>query len=214
MGASILLTLAYRFIPPPATPLMGLRLLEQYRTDQNFRLRYSWKPLEQISPQLAAAVVAAEDQRFFEHHGFDFLAITSAFRHNQQGRHVMGASTISQQTAKNVFLWPDRSWARKGLEVWFTALIEILWPKRRILEVYLNVIETGPGIYGAEAAANQWFYRPARSLNREQAALLAACLPNPRKWTPATPPRNVLRRQAWILRQIPQLARLPLSSRE
>ena len=199
---SFAIVLLYRFIPPPATPLMFWRLVEQKWNGKPFHLEKTWKPLEKISPNLRAAVVISEDQDFFNHHGFDFDAIRNAMEQNERGRHVLGASTISQQTAKNLFLWPDRSWARKGLEVYFTLLIELLWPKRRILECYLNEIEMGDGIYGAEAAAHLYFGSNARSLNQEQAAMIAAMLPNPRKWAPPHQPRRVFRRQAWIVKQM------------
>ena len=199
---SIGLVLLYRFFPPPVTPLMLWRLVEQKWDGKPFHLEKTWKPLEKISPNLRAAVVISEDQNFFNHHGFDVDAIENALEHNERGHHVLGASTISQQTAKNLFLWPDRSWARKGLEVYFTVLIELLWPKRRILECYLNEIEMGDGVYGAEAATRRYFHSSARTLNAEQSALIAAMLPNPRKWAPPHQPRRVFRRQAWILRQM------------
>ena len=206
--STVSVVLIYRFVPPPATPLMLLRLGNQVTTGKPLKLYKDWRPLEEISPYLAAAVGVAEDQRFYDHYGFDFEAIQNALRRNERARargrtRVVGASTISQQTAKNVFLWPARSWARKGLEVYFTVLIETLWPKRRILEVYLNVAEMGEGIYGAQAASRHYFGRDARRLTRGQAALLASILPKPRSWSPLHPPRRVVRRQAWILRQLP-----------
>jgi len=199
---SISLVLLYRFVSPPFTPLMFWRLAEQKWDGKPFRLEKTWKPLEKISPNLRAAVIISEDQNFFDHHGFDFDAIKNAVEHNQRNHHVLGASTISQQTAKNLFLWPDRSWVRKGLEVYFTVLIELLWSKRRILECYLNEIEMGEGVYGAEAAAHFYFHSNARSLNAEQSAMIAAMLPNPRKWAPPHQPRRVFRRQEWILKQM------------
>ncbi len=199
---SIAIVLLYRFVPPPVTPLMVWRLVEQKWDGKPFHLEKTWKPWDKISPNLCAAVVISEDQDFFNHHGFDFDAIQNAMEHNERGHHVLGASTISQQTAKNLFLWPDRSWLRKGLEVYFTVLIELLWSKHRILECYLNEIEMGDGIYGAEAAARRYFHSSARSLNQEQSAMIAAMLPNPRKWAPPHQPRRVFRRQAWVLRQM------------
>jgi monofunctional biosynthetic peptidoglycan transglycosylase len=201
------IVLLYRFVPPPATPLMLLRLLDQRAAGDPVKLYKDWRPLDEISPHFVAAVVAAEDQRFYDHHGFDLEAIRNAMRRNERAsargsKRVLGASTISQQTAKNAFLWPARSWTRKGLEVWFTFLIETLWPKRRILEMYVNVVELGPGIYGAQAASRHWFGRDARRLNRPQAALLAAILPKPRSWSPLHPPRRVVRQQARVLRQM------------
>jgi monofunctional biosynthetic peptidoglycan transglycosylase len=206
--STVSIVLLYRFIPPPVTPLMLLRLGDQAGEGKPLKLYTDWRPLEEISPYLTAAVVVAEDQRFYDHHGFDFEAIQNALRRNERAKargrtRVVGASTISQQTAKNLFLWPARSWARKGLEVYFTVLIETLWPKRRILEMYLNVAELGPGVYGAQAASMHWFGRDARRLTRSQAALLASILPKPRSWSPVHPPRRVARRQAWILRQLP-----------
>ncbi len=158
-AASVAIVLLYRFIPPPFTPLMVWRLAEQKLDGKPFHLEKTWKPYHKISPYLTAAVVISEDQEFFDHHGFDFDAIESALKHDEQlstSRHhrLIGGSTISQQTAKNVFLWPDRSWLRKGLDVYFTILIELIWSKQRILEVYLNEIETGDGIYGVEARHN------------------------------------------------------------
>jgi len=206
--STMAVVLLYRFVPPPLTPLMVLRLGDQWADGKTLTLKKSWRPLEKISPALAAAVVVAEDQRFYDHHGFDFEAIQNAMRRNERAKargrtRIVGASTISQQTAKNVFLWPARSWARKGLEVYFTVLIETLWPKRRILEVYLNVVELGPGIYGAQMASVNWFGRDASNLSRPQAALLASILPKPLAWSPVHPPRVVAHRQAWVLRQLP-----------
>ena len=202
--STVAIVLLYRFIPPPVTPLMVWRLAEQKLDGKPFHLEKSWKPYDKISPYLTASVVISEDQEYFDHHGFDFDAIESALKNNGRKHHrIVGASTISQQTAKNVFLWPDRSWLRKGLEVYFTLLIELLWSKQRILEVYLNVIETGDGVYGVEAASQRYFHRSSRSVGAEQAALLAGTLPNPRKWAPPHSPLHVFRRQNWILRQMP-----------
>jgi monofunctional glycosyltransferase len=167
----------YRLAPPPITALMIERSL------QGQGLQHTWAPIGQISPAMTRAVIASEDARFCQHHGFDFSAIDKALRHNESrpGR-VRGGSTISQQTAKNVFLWPDRSWVRKGLEAWFTVLIEALWGKRRIMEVYLNTVEMGPGLYGVEAASRRYFHASARGLTPAQASRLAAILPSPLKW--------------------------------
>jgi monofunctional biosynthetic peptidoglycan transglycosylase len=208
-AASVLGALCFRFVPVPFTPLMIIRLAEQRADGHPLRLEKSWRSLDRISPRLQEAVVASEDQRFFLHHGFDWDAIGSAFTANGRGRRKLGASTISQQTAKNLFLWPDRTWLRKGLEVWFTVLIEALWPKRRILEVYLNIIETGDGVYGAEAAGQRYFQTPASALSSSQAALLAASLPNPRAWSPARPTGYLLRRRTWIMRQMDHLGPMP-----
>ena len=200
-GSSILFVVAYRFINPPVTPLMVIRLFEQASGGQTVKMKKSWVPLSDISPNLQLAVVASEDNRFTEHAGFDLEAIEKARDYNErkQGKRVRGASTISQQTAKNVFLWPQRSWVRKGLEVYFTALIELVWGKKRIMEVYLNVFETGKGIYGAEAAARVYFQKAASKLTRGESALIAAILPNPQKWNPASPTTYLRGRQQWIL---------------
>jgi monofunctional biosynthetic peptidoglycan transglycosylase len=186
-------TLVYRIVPPPVTFLMLIRLFDGHGLD------HRWRPMSKISPALARAVIGAEDQRFCQHHGFDFEAMEKALAHNEKrpGR-IRGGSTISQQTAKNVFLWPDRSYVRKGLEAWFTVLIETLWGKRRIMEVYLNSIEWGPGIYGAEAAAQRIFGVSAAGLNSTQAARLAAILPRPLKWQAAAPGAYVARRSRRI----------------
>jgi monofunctional glycosyltransferase len=200
-GSSLFFVLLYRFVNPPVTPLMLIRNVQQISNGDKLKLRKEWRSLGRISPNLQLAVVASEDNRFLEHHGFDLEAINKALDYNEkkQGKKVRGASTISQQTAKNVFLWPNRSWIRKGLEGYFTFLIELVWNKKRIMEVYLNVIETGDGIYGAEAASAIYFHKPASDLSREQAALLAAILPNPRKWNPSRPSSYLLGREQWIL---------------
>lgn len=195
-------TVIFAFLPPPATPLMLIRCAQQWADGDPVRLRKDWTPLEDISPHLVAAVVAAEDQQFFAHRGFDWESIVGAFAINMQGKRKLGASTITQQTAKNLFLWPARSWLRKGLEAYFTLLMETFWTKRRILTMYLNVIETGDGLYGVEAASRRYFGVPAKRLGREQAALIAAVLPNPRRWSPARPTAYIAMRQAWILRQM------------
>lgn len=180
--------IAHRFIGPPVTFLMVQRLAEGEGMDRR------WRSLERISPNLVDAVIAAEDARFCSHRGFDIEAIQQALEENSQGRRVRGGSTISQQTAKNVFLWPGRDWVRKGLEAGYTALIEPLWGKRRIMEVYLNVAEWGPGVYGAEAAARHWFGKSAADLTRAEAARLAAILPSPRRYQAAQPGPYVRRR--------------------
>jgi monofunctional biosynthetic peptidoglycan transglycosylase len=195
-------TAIFRFIPPPLTPLMVIRCFEQaFDENRDVRLYKDWVPLEKISAKLPLAVITSEDQKFDEHFGFDLEAIEKARKYNEKhrGRKVKGASTISQQTAKNVFLWPQRSYLRKGLEVYFTFLIELLWSKERIMEVYLNVIEMGDGIYGAEAAAQEYFRIPASRLNSSQSALIAACLPNPLRWRPDRPTKYINRKKQWIL---------------
>ncbi|MBE0647423.1 MAG: monofunctional biosynthetic peptidoglycan transglycosylase [Bacteroidales bacterium] len=200
-GASFFLVLLYKFVPPPITPLMVVRLLEKPVKGQTYRLYKDWVPLKEISPNLQTAVIASEDNRFLKHFGFDMDAIEKAQEYNekQKGKRLRGASTISQQTAKNVFLWPQRSWIRKGMEVYFTFLIELTWSKRRIMEVYLNVIEMGKGIYGAEAASQTYYHKHAAKLTRGEAALIAAILPDPRRRSPVNPSAYLLERQQWIL---------------
>jgi monofunctional biosynthetic peptidoglycan transglycosylase len=200
-SSSIFFVVGYRFVNPPVTPLMLIRNVEQVINGEPLCLSKNWKSIKEISPHLQLAVVASEDNRFLEHSGFDLEAIKKAQDYNdrKKGKKVRGASTISQQTAKNVFLWPDRTWVRKGLEVYFTFLIETVWGKKRIMEVYLNVIEMGNGIYGAEAASQYYFHRPAASLTREEAALLAAILPNPQKWDPSRPSTYLQGRKQWII---------------
>jgi monofunctional biosynthetic peptidoglycan transglycosylase len=207
--STVAAVLFFRFVPPPCTPLMLLRCFARIADGHFPKLDKDWTSLDGISPRLAEAVVASEDQLFFDHHGFDWDAIRSAFSVNGRGKRKLGASTITQQTAKNLFLWPDRSWTRKGLEAYFTLLLELLWSKRRILEVYLNVIETGDGTYGAEAAARRYFHVSASGLTAPQSALIAATLPNPRAWSPANPTGYLRRRQTWILRQMAQLGPMP-----
>lgn len=178
VAVSVLWVLAYRFINPPTTILQLLQGKEESS---------EWVSIEEMGTALPLAVVASEDQRFFKHHGFDRAAIEAAFAHNQKNSNKRGASTISQQTAKNVFLWPSRSWLRKGLEAYFTLLIEVFWPKERILEVYLNVIEMGPQCFGADAASRRYFKKAPKDLRRSQAALIAGALPSPRKMNPGAP---------------------------
>jgi monofunctional biosynthetic peptidoglycan transglycosylase len=201
----VLVVLVFRFAPVPVSGLMVQRRVESWSDAKPYVSRHRWVPLEQISPNLGAAVIAAEDQNFTEHFGFDWQAIEKAVQHNEHSRRKRGASTLSQQTAKNLFLWNSRSWTRKGLEAWFTLLIEADWPKRRILEVYLNIVEFGDGIYGAEAAARSYFGKPAARLTPAEAALLAAVLPNPRKFHANAPSDYIRGRQAWILNQMRQL---------
>ena len=183
----------YRFLPPPITPLMVIRMAEGRGMD------YRWRPLSEISPALVQAAVAGEDARFCQHRGFDFAAMRAAMRANERrpGK-VRGGSTISQQTAKNAFLWPGRTIVRKAVEAYFTVLIEHLWGKRRIMEVYVNIVEMGPGIYGAQAAAQHYFHKDASRLSGLEASRLAAIFPNPLKWQAATPGKYVQRRSRKI----------------
>jgi monofunctional glycosyltransferase len=199
-GFSILMVVIYRVVPVPVTPLMLIRLLS------GEALHKDWAPYDAISPQLARAVIASEDSGFCQHHGFDWSAIENAWDRNQHSPRIRGGSTISNQTAKNVFLWPDRNYVRKAVEYYFTALIEFFWPKRRILEVYLNVVEWGHGIYGAEAAARAHFGKPASALNRREAALLAAVLPNPRRWSASKPSAYIRSRAGTIQARMADVA--------
>lgn len=197
--SSILAVVAYRYIPVYYTPLMFIRLFEQKKDGKELKLRHQWVPLSQIAQPLVQAVVASEDNLFLEHNGFDVEQIQKAREEAERGKRVRGASTISQQTAKNVFLWPTQSYVRKGIEVYFTLLIEWIWGKERIMEVYLNSIEMGDGIYGAEAVANLHFDKSAYQLTQSDAALIAATLPNPRRFNSAKPSGYMLRRQAKII---------------
>ena len=204
---SIGFTVLYRFLPVPITPLMVIRLYEQLNDEKKeLRLNKDWVSIKKISKHVPQAVVASEDQKFLNHYGFDWEAMEKAWENNKKGKRVKGASTISQQTAKNVFLWPARNIFRKGLEAYFTVLIELFWSKERIMEVYLNVIEMGEGIYGIEAASQSYFKKSAEKLSRNEAALIAAVLPNPRRWSPARPTPYIQGRQSWILRQMNNLA--------
>ena len=199
--SSIFFVILYKYVNPPLTPLMVIRLAEQSFGGQTVKLKKDWISIDKMSASMPLAVVSSEDNLFLEHSGFDFESIEKAKEYNaqMQGRKMRGASTISQQTAKNVFLWPQRSWLRKGLEVYFTVLIEFIWGKKRILEVYLNVIETGNGIYGVESASQSYFGKSASGMSRSEAALIAAVLPNPLKWNPASPTPYIRGRQQWIL---------------
>jgi len=197
--SSIFFVLFYKFVNPPVTFLMLKRCGEQILVGDQIKLKKDWKDLDELSPYLPIAVMASEDQKFLDHSGFDLEAIGKALRFNQKHRRVKGGSTISQQTAKNVFLWPGRSYIRKALEAYFTVLIEIFWSKHRIMEVYLNVIEMGRGVYGADAAAEYYFQKSAKSLDREESALIAAVLPLPLKYPVKKPSPYILKRKRWIL---------------
>lgn len=205
-GITIVWVILARFIPILFTPLMGIRMIEQKSAGKEIVFHKDWEPLENISENLVLAVICSEDQHFEVHNGFDIDAIKKALETNKKrtkkGKPIQGASTISQQVAKNVFLWPGRSWLRKGFEVYFTFLIETLWSKKRIMEVYLNVIEMGDGIYGAEAAAQDFYGKSAKDLTRQDAALIAAVLPNPRKWSPKAPTAYISKKQHWIVQQM------------
>ena len=208
---SIGFTVLYRFLPVPVTPLMVIRLWEQaFDKKKEMRLKKDWVSISKISKNVPQAVMAAEDQKFMDHNGFDLEAMKTAWENNQKGKRVKGGSTITQQTAKNVFLSPSRNLIRKGLEAYFTFLIELIWSKERIMEVYLNVIEMGEGIYGIEAAAQTYFNKSAAKLSKREAALIAAVLPNPRRWSPAKPTAYISGRQAWILRQMNNLEQVEM----
>lgn len=205
-ASTILAVLAYRWIPVPLTPLMVIRCVQNVSKGEPAAIHHEWVPLEKMSKYLPVAVMASEDQNFMHHHGFDFDAIQDAAEEKIRGGRSRGASTISQQTAKNVFLWPNSTWVRKGFEAYFTVLIELIWPKERIMEVYLNSIEMGPSIYGAEAVAQQHFGCSAADLRRSDCALIAATLPNPIRFSSLTPSRYMRKRQKQIevqMRYIP-----------
>jgi len=199
---SIVSVALLRFVDPPTSSFMIADRLRGSFRDEDYRFRHAWVDWDAISPNAAVAVVASEDQKFAVHPGFDLEAIDKAVRAAQRGRRLRGASTISQQVAKNLFLWPGQSFVRKGIEAWFTLWIELLWPKQRILEIYLNIAEFGPGVWGVGAASDRYFHKPAARLTRPEAALLAAVLPNPKRFHVDAPSRYVQRRQRWILRQM------------
>ena len=209
LAISVVWVLIYRFVNPPITFLMIQRAVERKTDGKDFKIDKSWLTVEDISGNLKKAAIAGEDINFLNHKGFDFKAMETAFVKNKKGKKIRGGSTISQQTAKNVFLWPGRSYIRKAFEAYFTVLIELLWGKERILEIYLNVIEMGDGIYGAEAAAQSYWGKSAKSMSKSQAALLIAVLPNPRRWSPARPSRFVYYKQSLILRNMRSLKKLP-----
>ena len=201
-----LLVLLLRFAPPPTSAFMLERSFAAWRNgERSYATKYHWTSAENVSAQLPIALIAGEDQKFPNHHGFDVQAIADALDEADEGERLRGASTISQQTAKNLFLWGGRSFIRKGLEAYFTALLEITWPKRRILEVYMNIAEFGDGIYGADAAAREFFRKPPAQLNAHESALLAAVLPNPKKLRVDRPSNYVARHAEWIERQVRQL---------
>ena len=208
--STVLTVAAYRWLPVPITPLMVIRCVQNIHNCETAAIHHKWVPLKQISPYLPVAVMASEDQNFMHHHGFDFNAIQDAAIERLEGKRSRGGSTISQQTAKNVFLWPQSSWLRKGFEVYFTVLIELMWPKERIMEVYLNSIEMGPNIYGAEAVAQRHFGCSARKLRRSDCALIAATLPNPLRFSSLAPSGYMRKRQKKIeqeMRHIPLITK-------
>lgn len=201
-GSTILAVVTLRFMPVYFTPLMFIRVGQQITSGESIKLKHHWVSIDEMAKDMPLAVMSSEDQRFLMHHGFDFDAIQQAAKENREGKRKRGASTISQQTAKNVFLWPGRTWLRKGLETYFTFLIEALWSKQRIMEVYLNSIEMGNGIYGTEAVAQEHFGCKASQLTRKQCALIAATLPNPRKFNSAAPSPYMKKRQRRIVKEM------------
>ena len=210
-ASTILSVVVLRWVPVWFTPLMFIRLGQQMSQGRELTLHHHWVPYDEISPSLSLAVMGSEDARFLEHHGFDYKAIEHAAIRNLKHpeKRKLGASTISQQTAKNVFLWPGRSWVRKGLEAYFTTLIELFWSKQRIMEVYLNSIEMGDGIYGADAVAEWHFHKTASGLTKAECALIAATLPNPLRYNSAKPSAYVLKRQKRILHEMRFVKPLP-----
>lgn len=202
LGISIGLVILFKFIPVPFTPLMFIRTFEQIGSNDKVVWKRDWISIDEMGTSIQKAVIASEDGKFTTHNGFDVKAIEKAYKNNQRGRKVKGGSTISQQTAKNVFLWPGRSYLRKGLEAYFTVLIEVVWGKERIMEVYLNSIEMGNGIYGIEAASQHWFNKSAKNLTKAEAAAIAAILPNPRVFKAKNSSRYIERRKNAIKRQM------------
>lgn len=199
---SIVSVIVFRWVPVPITPLMVIRNIEQIGDGKGLVMEHDWVALEEISPKLQLAVVCSEDQNYLKHFGVDWGAIQKAMKENEKGKRVRGGSTITQQTAKNVFLWQGRSYLRKGLELWFTLLIEVFWSKERIMEVYLNSIEMGNGIYGAEAASQHWFHKSAKKLTKDEAAAIAAILPNPIRYKANPASSYISQRKAWIKQQM------------
>jgi monofunctional biosynthetic peptidoglycan transglycosylase len=208
LAISVFFVIVFRFVPIPFTPLMASRAIDNIVDGSDLEFSHDWKSIDDISQNLQKAVIASEDANFMNHSGFDFEAIQKAFKHNEKGRRIHGGSTISQQTAKNVFLWQGRSYIRKGLEAYFTVLIEVFWGKERIMEVYLNSIEMGNNVYGAEAAAHHWYQRSAATLTPKQAAGIAAILPNPRKFKAINSSSYIERKKGRIVRRMKQVGKL------
>ncbi len=208
IGLSILSIFIFKWVPVPITPLMITRAIENKIDDKEMVLSHDWVPIEEISINMQKAVIASEDGTFLTHHGFDFEAIQKAMKNNEKGKKIKGGSTISQQTAKNVFLWQGRSYLRKGLEAYFTVLIELIWGKERIMEVYLNSIEMGDGVYGAEAAAHHWYRKKAIDLSKSEAAGIAAILPNPRKYKATNSSSYINNRKSSIIKHMGYVGKL------
>ncbi len=201
--AQLIYIILLKWVPPPLTLTMAGNWFSLIGTGAGFHK--AWAAYDEISPSAKLAAMAGEDQLFPDHNGFDFKSIEKAWKHNRKSKKIRGASTISQQTARNVFLWQGRSWFRKGLEVYFTFMIEHIWGKKRILEIYLNVAQMGNGIFGIEAAAENYYHKPAKNLSRYEAAMIIATLPNPLRYKVKPPTRYTLIRQGWILRQMNNL---------
>ena len=208
VGLSILSVIVFKWLPVPITPLMITRAIEHKLDGKEMVCSHDWEPLERISTNMQKAVIASEDGNFLTHHGFDFDAIQKAMKDNEKGKKLKGGSTISQQTAKNVFLWQGRSYLRKGLEAYFTVLIELIWGKERIMEVYLNSIEMGNGVYGAEAAAHYWYRKNAADLSRKEAAGIAAILPNPRRFSATNSSSYINRKKGRIVKLMNYVGKL------
>ena len=202
LAIPIMAVIIFKWVPVPATPLMLVRYFEQKKSDKETVWKHDWVSIDEISKNLQLAVICSEDQNFLKHNGFDMKAIEKAYDRNKKGKKIRGASTISQQTAKNVFLFPHRSWVRKGLETYVTFFIELIWSKERIMEVYLNSIEMGDGIYGAEAASQYWFKKSASKLSKSEAAAIAAILPRPLKYRANPPTVYIANRKLWIMKQM------------
>ena len=205
---SLFFVILYRYVNPPVTFLMIERGFERKADGKDWKIDKQWKNFDDIADPMKRAAVAAEDQTFLENHGFDFNAIEKAIKKNEKSKKLIGGSTISQQTAKNVFLWPGRSLIRKGFEAWFTMLMEVFWSKKRIMEVYLNVIEMGDGIYGVEAASQAYFHKSASDLTNQQAAAIAVIFPSPLKWSATNPTPYLKHRQYLIMKNMRRLGPL------
>lgn len=205
---SILSVIIFKWVPVPFTPLMITRAIEQKLDGKEMTCNHDWVSIDEISPNLQKAVISSEDGNFLKHNGFDFAAMQKAFKNNNRGKKLKGGSTISQQTAKNVFLWQGRSYIRKGLEAYFTVLIELIWGKERIMEVYLNSIEMGDGIYGAQAATQYWYRKDCKSLTKIEAAGIAAILPNPRKYKASNSSSYIEKRKGKISRVMKNVGKL------
>jgi monofunctional biosynthetic peptidoglycan transglycosylase len=207
-GITIFLVIVFKWVPVPFTPLMGIRAVEQKWDGKEMVCSHDWVPIEDISINMQKAVIASEDGNFLKHNGFDFDAIQKAMKNNEKGKKLKGGSTISQQTAKNVFLWQGRSYFRKGLEAYFTVLIELIWGKERIMEVYLNSIEMGDGVYGVEAASQYWYKKKADQLSKREAAGIASILPSPRRFKASNSSSYIERRKSRIVKHMRYVGKL------